>query len=198
MIAEPLSAPGNEAVAKLRHERSILRQANRALWAKLAPAGRLPECLRLSDTEARLLASLLVNASLRKEALWYALYFDVPEPEMPLIKSVEIVACHLRARLKPHDIAISTPRCGDGYFMSLRDRDNPKRYSTALFWAHISRTATDCAGARNFGLIRLFLHQSGNTKVDDDRKVLLSAPFNQDNIFGFDVAVHHSLSMCFG
>lgn len=122
MIAEPLSAPGNEAVAKLRHERSILRQANRALWAKLAPAGRLPECLRLSDTEARLLASLLVNASLRKEALWYALYFDVPEPEMPLIKSVEIVACHLRARLKPHDIAISTPRCGDGYFMSLRDR----------------------------------------------------------------------------
>uniref|UniRef100_A0A9E7ZVK1 Uncharacterized protein n=1 Tax=Bosea sp. NBC_00436 TaxID=2969620 RepID=A0A9E7ZVK1_9HYPH len=133
MLAASSAAPGpaiaadwtereRHTLARLRAEYKAAREENRKLWSRLAPEGRLPECLKLSPSESRLLASLLVNGALRTEALLYGMCPDLPEAELPAIKSVGVVVYHLRARLRPYGIAISTPRCGDGYFMSPLNR----------------------------------------------------------------------------
>ena len=111
-----------QRLGRLRAELADSRRENRALWNQLSPPGRLPSCLGLSRNEGRLLAALLVNSALRKEALLFAMFSDVPEAQIPDIKSVDVAVCTLRKRLRPHGIKVMTPRCGEGYMMTAVDR----------------------------------------------------------------------------
>lgn len=113
---------GRLRLGRLRAELATVRRENRALWSRLSPPGRIPSGLGVSRNEGRLLAALLVNRALSREALLYSICRDIPEAETPDIRLVDSVVCSLRKRLLPHGVTITTPRCGAGYLMLEIDR----------------------------------------------------------------------------
>jgi two-component system cell cycle response regulator CtrA len=89
--------------------------------------------LRLSRSERCILEALLnANGLLSKHQLRHAIDAELTRIEAPDLKSVDVVVCRLRKRLRPFSVVIST-EWGRGYYLDLDARATllSLRYSTA-------------------------------------------------------------------
>jgi DNA-binding response OmpR family regulator len=76
----------------------------------------------LTHAESRALVQLLEHEHVSKQALHAAIS---PDGDMKL-KTLDVVVCHLRKKLKPHGIAITTI-WGQGYALDREARDKIKQ-----------------------------------------------------------------------
>lgn len=76
-----------------------------------------------SPGQSRILGLLLRKDTVTKDMIVDALYGDRADGDVPEPKTVDVLICQLRRKLKPHGIEFKT-WYGVGYFM---DEDNRKR-----------------------------------------------------------------------
>ena len=75
----------------------------------------------LNAYEERALKALLSRTQWTKESLLASIYIDVSADEVPEIKTVDVLICKLRRKLKRFGIVIDT-YWGDGYGIRLPNR----------------------------------------------------------------------------
>jgi len=72
--------------------------------------------LGFTPGQSRMLGLLLRKGTVTKDMLFDALYGDRPDADVPDLKTIDVLVCQLRRKLKPHGIAFKT-WYGVGYFM---------------------------------------------------------------------------------
>ena len=111
---------GDAAVRALRERLDIAEAETRWLRDMLKPPDFYPKSFGLTGHEGRALKALMARgAPISRASLLAAIYFDGLADEVPEIKTIDVMICKLRQRLKRFGIVIDT-YWGEGY--RLKDR----------------------------------------------------------------------------
>jgi two-component system cell cycle response regulator CtrA len=108
--------------ARLRALVQQLQDHIDALERQLGQRLVLPACLRLTATEQRILARLMVSENATKDQLLDAVIDSRLEQDAPEMKIVDVYICKLRKKLVPWSLEITT-LWGIGYALPPASRD---------------------------------------------------------------------------
>ena len=135
--SEPVTRVDTRYLRALRDENARLREQTAYLQGALTCGFLAPLEWRLTPQENRFLGALATRQLATRELIMAALYHHrgVDEAEM---KVIDVFACKLRKKLKPHDIKIHTV-WGRGYRLDEATRTRLRRCSIKL---NVSGAAT--------------------------------------------------------
>lgn len=109
----------DETVATLVARNEMLVERVRQLEAMLMANWRPPIEWGLTNSEARVVATLAGREMATKDQLMAALYSD--RPEEPDGKIVDVLVCRIRRKLQPFGVVIETV-WGQGYVLKDREK----------------------------------------------------------------------------
>jgi len=129
-MSEPVMRVDSRYLRALQDENARLREQAAYLQDALTCGFLAPLEWRLTPQENRFLGALVAWPLATRELIMAALYHHrgVDEAEM---KVIDVFACKLRKKLKPHDIEIHTV-WGRGYRLDAATRTRLKRSSIKL------------------------------------------------------------------
>ena len=130
MTFEPVTRVNTRYLRALQDENARLREQAAYLQDALTCGFVAPPEWRLTPQENRFLGALVARPLATRELIMAALYHQrgVDEAEM---KIIDVFACKVRKKLKPHDIEIHTV-WGRGYRLDTATRTRLKRSSIKL------------------------------------------------------------------
>jgi hypothetical protein len=81
-----------------------------------------PLIVKVSRTERILMELLLRRNMLTREVAWGVLYGHRPDADQPQYRVISTIIHHLRSRLSPHGVEITT-EYGTGWYLKEKDRE---------------------------------------------------------------------------
>jgi hypothetical protein len=85
-----------------------------------------PLIVKVSRTERILMELLLKRNMLTREVAWVVLYGHRPDADQPQYRVISTIVHHLRDRLSPHGVEITT-EYGTGWYLKDKDREKLKQ-----------------------------------------------------------------------
>jgi hypothetical protein len=85
-----------------------------------------PLIVKVSRTERILMELLLKRNTLTREVAWGVLYGHRPDADQPQYRVISTIIHHLRNRLSPHGVEITT-EYGTGWYLKDKDRERLER-----------------------------------------------------------------------
>ena len=105
-----------------RHGRPNFRERIADVEELLAIDDPKPLIVKVSRTERILMELLLKRNMLTREVAWGVLYGHRPDADQPQYRVISTIIHHLRDRLSPHGVEITTD-FGTGWYLKDKDRD---------------------------------------------------------------------------
>jgi two-component system cell cycle response regulator CtrA len=100
---------------QLREENDLLKEQIAYLTSALMGSDVLPLEWNLTESEERVMRVMISREFATKEAISAALYWDKDEPS-DAIKTIDVMVCRIRRKLKPYGIDIKT-HWGRGFYL---------------------------------------------------------------------------------
>jgi DNA-binding response OmpR family regulator len=105
-----------------RHGRPNFRERIADVEQLLAIDDPKPLIIKVSRTERILMELLLKRNMLTREVAWGVLYGHRPDADQPEYRVISTIIHHLRNRLSPHGVEITT-EYGTGWYLKDKDRE---------------------------------------------------------------------------
>jgi hypothetical protein len=114
---------------KQLHHRPTFRERIADVEELLAIDDPKPLAVKVSRTERILMELMLKRNMLTREVAWGVLYGHRADADQPQYRVISTIIHHLRGRLSPHGVEITTEH-GTGWYLKDKDREKLKHLLT--------------------------------------------------------------------